>query len=86
MYRLEYAKPAAQELRRLPKAMLRLVIKRIEALAHEPRPEGAVSLSGEQALYRVRQGKYRVIYRVQDDVLTVLIVKVGHRGEVYRKL
>ena len=57
---------------------------KIDALATEPRPEGVVKLKGEENLYRIRVGDYRVIYNVQDDRLLVLVVKVGHRGNVYR--
>ncbi|MDJ0899633.1 MAG: type II toxin-antitoxin system RelE/ParE family toxin [Xenococcus sp. MO_188.B8] len=57
---------------------------KIDALATEPRPEGVVKLKGEENLYRIRVGDYRVIYNVQDDRLLVLVVKVGHRGDVYR--
>jgi mRNA interferase RelE/StbE len=59
------------------------VLGRIEALAHTPRPPGAIRLTGGDA-YRIRVGDYRIIYAVADELLVVLIVKVGHRREVYR--
>lgn len=86
MYQIEYTASAVKELRHVPKAQVRLIVQRIAALQVEPRPDSAITLRGYPGLYRIRQGKYRIIYRIHDDVLTVLIVKVGHRGEVYRKL
>ncbi|MCD4726205.1 MAG: type II toxin-antitoxin system RelE/ParE family toxin, partial [Pirellulales bacterium] len=54
------------------------------ALAKNPRPAGAKMLAGPNRFLRVRVGDYRIIYRVEDDRLVVLVVRVGHRREVYR--
>ena len=59
------------------------VVSRIRALADTPRPPGCEKLTGQDR-YRVRQGAYRIVYWVEDDSLVVYVVKVGHRGEVYR--
>ena len=59
------------------------IISRIQSLAQDPRPAGSEKLSGSP-YYRVRQGLYRIVYEVQDDVLVVHIVKVGHRKNIYR--
>lgn len=59
------------------------IVKRIESLATEPRPSGCEKLSGSSYL-RVRQGRYRIVYEVQDKDLIVHVIKVGHRREVYR--
>ena len=56
----------------------------IQSLADEPRPIGVKKLSGEKDIYRVRVGNYRVLYRIIDKVLVVVVVSVGHRREVYR--
>ncbi len=57
----------------------------IESLANEPRPEGCTKLKGAENLYRIRVAKnYRIIYEIQDKQLIVIVVKVGHRREVYR--
>jgi mRNA interferase RelE/StbE len=57
----------------------------IESLADEPRPEGCTKLKGAENLYRIRVAKnYRIIYEIQDKKLIVIVVKVGHRREVYR--
>jgi mRNA interferase RelE/StbE len=55
-------------------------------LAENPRPHGVESLAGEKGLYRIRASDYRIVYQIRDDALLVLIVRIGHRREVYRKL
>ncbi len=59
------------------------IIRRIEGLATDPRPNGSKKLSGHDR-YRIRQGVYRIVYAVENDKLVVYIVKVGHRKDVYR--
>ncbi len=82
-YRLAFKKSVARDLRDLPRKDLSRILKRIEALATDPRPPGSEKLSAQER-YRVRQGDYRVVYEVQDEATTVLVVRVGHRREVYR--
>jgi len=72
-----------KDLESIPGKDLQRLIQRIENLAGEPRPAGCEKLSGQER-YRVRQGNYRIIYSVQDLELTVWVVKVAHRREVYR--
>ena len=60
-------------------------LKRIEKLAHDPRPLGCEKISGQDR-FRIRQGNYRIIYSIQDDELTIWVVKISHRRDVYRKL
>jgi mRNA interferase RelE/StbE len=82
-YRITYKQSVAKELRKLDRSQLKSVIKRIASLAANPRPVGCIRLQGGEGLYRVRQGDYRILYRIDDDILVVLVVKVGHRREVY---
>jgi len=82
-YSIHFRKSVEKELRRIPKPDLSRLLERIKALGGEPRPHGCEKLSGQER-YRVRQGKYRIIYSIQDNELTVRVVKVGHRGNVYR--
>ncbi len=56
----------------------------MKMLQHHPRPQGVKKLTGEDYLYRIREGDYRIIYTIQDKELIVLIVKIGDRKEVYR--
>lgn len=83
-YRIEIKKSAAKEIRAIGRKKDRQrVVDRIRALADDPRPPGCTKLSGQDA-YRVREGEYRVVYTVDDDVLVVEVVKVGNRRDVYR--
>ena len=83
-YRIEIKRSAAKELAALPKQDRSRIIARIRALAREPRPVGCEKLSGQER-YRIRQGDYRIPYEVHDLVLIVMMVKIGHRRDVYRK-
>jgi mRNA interferase RelE/StbE len=82
-YELAFRKSVAKDLRALPKHEVRRIMQRIRSLADDPRPAGCERLSSQEQ-YRVRQGAYRIIYEIKDNRLIVLIVKVGHRRDVYR--
>ena len=82
-YEISVKKSAVKELEDIPKKELRKIIKKIQALSSEPRPQGSQKLSHKEQ-YRIRQGDYRVIYSIDDDNLAVHIIKVGHRREIYR--
>jgi mRNA interferase RelE/StbE len=62
---------------------LKKILQRIRTLADDPRPPGCEKLTGQER-YRVRQGRYRIVYSIQDKELTVWVVKVGHRKDIYR--
>ena len=79
-------KPAAERaLEKIAQPTLRRIAKAIDNLGTDPRPSGVTALQGEPGLLRIRVGDYRIIYIVRDDVLTVLVVTVGHRREVYQR-
>ncbi len=82
-YRLVIKPSAAREIEDLPQRDRRRVVERIQSLALNPRPMGCERLSGRDQ-YRVRQGDYRIPYEVHDFEIVVVVVKVGHRHEVYR--
>ena len=82
-YELVFKKSVAKDLRAFPKQEVKRIMQRIRSLADDPRPAGCEKLSGQER-YRVRQGAYRVIYEIEDARLIVLVVKVGHRRDVYR--
>ena len=84
-YRLEFSISVARALRAIPNADVARILTRIEALADNPRPPSCEKLSGLPR-YRIRQGLYLIVYEIRDDVLLVLVVKVGHRRDVYRGL
>jgi mRNA interferase RelE/StbE len=82
-YRLVFKQSVAKDLRRVPKRDVARILKRIEGLAEDPMPPGSEKLSGQER-YRVRQGVYRIIYEIKNEELIVMVVKVGHRREVYK--
>ena len=82
-YSIEIKRSAAKELTQLPPKDRGRIVARIQALADDPRPVGAEKLSGQDR-YRVRQGAYRILYEIEDQVLRIMVVKIGHRRDVYR--
>lgn len=83
-YRVEIKKSAVKEIKKLPSPDLKKILAVLASLSENPRPPGSIKLSGEEK-YRVRCGDYRILYTIEDDVLVVYVVKVGHRREIYRK-
>ena len=84
-YRVSLEKPAQKQLRAILDRKLRAMLERsIMALADDPRPQGVKKLAGEKDQWRIRVGDWRVVYRVDDGRLVVLVIKVAPRGEVYR--
>lgn len=83
-YRVEFTRQAAKIFKDLPVREQQRLKPQIDALAVEPRPSGVVKLAGEENLYRIRVGNYRVIYNIQDKQLIILILKIGHRKDVYK--
>jgi mRNA interferase RelE/StbE len=71
-----------KDLKKVPKNHLKRILSRIEKLKDNPRPNGCEKLTGQE-LYRVRQGKYRIVSSIQDNELTIWIIKVVHRSSVY---
>lgn len=82
-YNLELKRSAAKELGQVPRKDRGRIVARIQALAQDPRPPGAEKLSGLER-YRIRQGDFRILYEIEDDSLRVMVVKIGHRRDVYR--
>lgn len=85
-YRVEIKLQAIKALKKIPNPDRRRIVRAIDALARTPRPEGCTKLAGTDDYYRVRIGDYRVVYEIADRVLTVYIIRVAHRKDVYRLL
>jgi mRNA interferase RelE/StbE len=83
-YQLLYKRSVEKDLRKLPDRVRKVIVQRIVELAANPRPAGVTKLRGAKDLFRVRFTEYRIIYQVKDKEITVLIIKVGHRKDVYR--
>jgi mRNA interferase RelE/StbE len=77
---------ALGHLAKLPRHGQKRVKERIDRLAVDPRPPGMKKLQGESELFRLRSGNYRIIYSIADVRLVVLVIRIGHRGDVYRSL
>lgn len=78
-----FKQSVAKDLRPIPKKEVARILKRIDALKVTPRPLGVEKLSGQE-LYRIRQGVYRILYEIKNDELIIIVVKIGHRRDVYR--
>ena len=84
IYTVLITRSAEKQLKRLPAQIQRRVAAVILSLSIEPRPYGSKKLTGTLASYRLRVGDYRVIYEVQNAEVTVSVLKIGHRGDIYR--
>ena len=81
-YKIEIKRSAVKEIKKLSVKELKRILKVIEELADNPKPIGAIKLSNQE-LYRIRVGNYRILYEILDYQLKIIIVKVGHRKDVY---
>jgi len=82
-YKVYFKESVEKDFTAIPKKDLVKILRRIRALSENPRPSGCEKLTGHER-YRVRQGRYRIVYSIEDAVHTVCIVKVGHRKDIYR--
>ena len=83
-YRIEFSPTAESQFKKLPKEVQIRLKYRIDSLTENPFPRGVKKLSAEENFYRLRIGDYRIIYQVKGKALLVLILKLGHRKNVYR--
>lgn len=80
-YEITYAQSALKSLRKLDRGIAQRILRAIDALAHDPRPHGCIQLKGGDGEMRIRVGDYRI---VDDGELVILVLRIGHRREVYR--
>ena len=83
-YTVEFERSARKDLDRLDQQVRARIVRKIAALADDPRPPGVVRLSSRHDMWRIRIGDYRVVYEIRDEQLTVTIIRVAGRGSVYR--
>ena len=85
-YKLQFNKAYLKDLEKIPKKDQGRIRTSVSELSNNPRPEGCKRLQGQKdpPLYRIRCGDYRIIYTIQDNILLILVVAVGHRREIYR--
>jgi len=82
-YKVYFRESVEKDFAVIPKSDLKKILQRIRTLAKDPRPSGCEKLTGQER-YRVRQGRYRIVYSIQDKDLTVWVVEVGHRKDIFR--
>jgi mRNA interferase RelE/StbE len=82
-YKIFFKASVWKDFEPIPKKDLKKILQSIDRLSEDPRPRGSEKLTGQER-FRLRQGRYRIVYSIQDDQLTVWVVKVGHRKDVYR--
>jgi mRNA interferase RelE/StbE len=85
-YEVRFTDAAAREWRKLDKAVRRRIQPKIDDLESNPRPPGCKPLTGYQGYLRIRVSDYRVVYTIDDGVLLVLVLTIGHRSEIYNRL
>ena len=85
-YSVEFRPAALKSLRRIPKKDLLRIKKKIEELADNLPDQNTTKMQGDNSFYKIRSGDYRIIYEIHDDRLVILVVKVGHRKDVYKRL
>lgn len=82
-FKVTFKKSVAKDLRSIPNADVKRILKKIDSLCENPRSEGCVKLAAQER-YRVRQGLYRIIYEIRDEQLVIHVVKIGHRSGAYK--
>ena len=85
-YEISLSRIALKNMTKLPRRELVRIQNRIDCLAKDPRPADIKKIHGDENLYRIRLGTYRILYRIFDDKLFILIVDVDHRKEIYKNL
>lgn len=83
IYEVIFTKSAKKAVFEIPKSYSTKIIETIDQLAFEPRPLGCKKLKGYNNIYRIRVGKYRIIYSINDSIVTVKIMRIGHRKNIY---
>ncbi len=83
-YEVVLSPKAEKQLDELPTTLQRRITEAVEGLESNPRPHGVKKLAGAENLWRIRVGDYRIVYSIEDNRLIVLVVKIGHRREIYR--
>ena len=83
-YKIEISRSAEKQLKKLPRGDQQRIVEAVLALADEPVPRGARKLAGYDDVFRIRVGRYRILYSVSSGTLVIIVLKIGHRKDVYR--
>jgi mRNA interferase RelE/StbE len=85
-YRIEFTPRAERDFKSLDGSVRGRIRRRIDSLTENPYPSGVKKIEGEDEIYRVRVGDYRILYQIKGKILLVLIVRIGHRRDIYRRI
>ena len=85
-YKIQLKRSVVKTLKSLPQREVKKIGKKIDSLGQNPVPKDSKKIKGEKDLYRVRVGDYRILYFFQNSALTVLVIRVGHRKDIYNDL
>jgi len=85
-YTIKFRPAVAKNLRALPKKDLLLIKRRIDALAENLLEPATTKMKANNNFHKIRAGNYRIIYEIHDDTLVILVVKIGHRKDIYKNL
>jgi len=85
-YNIEFKRSAAKSLKKIPKADQKRIAEKIDSLSENPPAPETTKMKGNNPFHRIRVGNYRIVYEIQDDILLILIVKIGHRKDIYQRL
>lgn len=86
LYKIQWKESAKKELKSLDKSIIKRLLKNISLLAENPRPASCKKLQGMDSFYRIRVADYRVVYSIEDNVLVIEIIRIGHRRNVYQNI
>lgn len=85
-YRIEIIRSAAKALKKIPKADQKRIAEKIDSLSENPPKPETAKMKGNNPFHKIRAGNYRIIYEIHENVLIILVVKIGHRRDIYRNL
>ena len=85
-YRIEFKRSAAKALKKIPKSDQKRVTERIDSLSEKLPDPATTKMKGDNPFHRIRVGDYRIIYEIHGDILLIVVLKIGHRKEFYRRL
>jgi len=85
-YRVEVKRTAAKALAKIPKPDQNRIIEKIDSLAENVPSPATTKMKGDNPFHKIRIGDYRIIYEIQDNILVILILKIGHRRDVYKNI
>ncbi len=84
-YKIEWKQSAKKELKKIDRQIIPRILQVVESLADNPYSSSSKKLIGSNSIYRLRVGNYRIVYNIQSSILTIEIIKVGHRRDIYRQ-